>query len=270
MGQRVNKKEEKRTDIVISAFQDAIGEASETAIQFVQRVLRDNQSLLFTLNGLLKDDALVALMDGRFERPPVSDSSGLSEEQQKELRAVRAGVRTLTSLKVSEGLLDYLLLAIRPDFKHDTSVKMNVPAEGSKPACERFGLDALSPAVKSEILAMLLRFRVSMHLPSHSFEDCGTWGRCKAAVRQHYEQTAHSYRNLDLSKLQKGYYSITSDGKAIESPAFHGAKLTMPEHTELLSVINPFELSDDLRVKAKVSEQVVELGDVFKRFVEKA
>ena len=46
-------------------FRDAGELAKERELQFVIQKLSENDSLLFRLSGFLKDDSLIALLDGR-------------------------------------------------------------------------------------------------------------------------------------------------------------------------------------------------------------
>ena len=49
-------------------FRDAGELAKERELKFVCEQLSNNETLLFRLSGLLKDDSLIALLDGRVER----------------------------------------------------------------------------------------------------------------------------------------------------------------------------------------------------------
>ena len=59
------KAQEAHADALIQSFGQAAQMAVEREIEFVVAALRGNANLLYTLSGLIKDDGITALLDGR-------------------------------------------------------------------------------------------------------------------------------------------------------------------------------------------------------------
>ena len=59
-----------------SVFRDAGELAKERELQFVIEKLSENDTLLFRLGGFLKDDSLIALLDGRMNATVQQDDGG--------------------------------------------------------------------------------------------------------------------------------------------------------------------------------------------------
>ncbi len=57
--------QESQADALIQSFGQAAQMAVEREIDFVVAALRANTNLLYTLSGLIKDDGITALLDGR-------------------------------------------------------------------------------------------------------------------------------------------------------------------------------------------------------------
>ena len=64
-------------------FRDAGELALERELNFVCEELRKNEPLLYRLSGYLKDDSLVALLDGRMNATVEQNGEALSREKNK-------------------------------------------------------------------------------------------------------------------------------------------------------------------------------------------
>ena len=63
---------------IADVFRDAGTLALERELTFVCEELRKNEPLLYRLSGYLKDDSLVALLDGRMDATVAQDNEGSS------------------------------------------------------------------------------------------------------------------------------------------------------------------------------------------------
>ena len=63
---------------MVEVFRDAGELALERELNFVCEELRKNEPLLYRLSGYLKDDSLVALLDGRMNATVARDNEGSS------------------------------------------------------------------------------------------------------------------------------------------------------------------------------------------------
>ena len=62
-------------------FRDAGELAKERELQFVIQKLSENESLLFRLSGFLKEDSLIALLDGRMNATVEQNNEGSNREK---------------------------------------------------------------------------------------------------------------------------------------------------------------------------------------------
>ena len=70
------KKAEKEADQVVAAFSQALDSAFEAEVEYIVGALRQNRDLTHCLSGMLKSDALQALLDGRLRAGQLDTSSG--------------------------------------------------------------------------------------------------------------------------------------------------------------------------------------------------
>ena len=91
-----------------AVFRDA-GELSlERELTFVCEQLRKNEPLLYRLSGYLKDDSLVALLDGRMNATVEQNDEALSSEKQKQPKwqSVAPGLEEVGTYRGVPGLFD--------------------------------------------------------------------------------------------------------------------------------------------------------------------
>ena len=86
-----------------AVFRDA-GELSlERELAFVCEQLRKNEPLLYRLSGYLKDDSLVALLDGRMNATVEQNDEALSREKTKTTKMAKCCARLGRSGNISRG-----------------------------------------------------------------------------------------------------------------------------------------------------------------------
>ena len=86
-----------------AVFRDA-GELSlERELAFVCEQLRKNEPLLYRLSGYLKDDSLVALLDGRMNATVEQNDEALSSEKTKTTKMAKCCARLGRSGNISRG-----------------------------------------------------------------------------------------------------------------------------------------------------------------------
>ena len=92
-----------------AVFRDA-GELSlEGELNFVCEQLRKNEPLLYRLSGYLKDDSLVALLDGRMNATVEQNDEALSREKkqkQPKWQSVAPGLEEVGTYRGVPGLFD--------------------------------------------------------------------------------------------------------------------------------------------------------------------
>ena len=86
-----------------AVFRDA-GELSlERELTFVCEQLRKNEPLLYRLSGYLKDDSLVALLDGRMNATVEQNDEALSREKTNTTKMAKCCTRLGRSGNISRG-----------------------------------------------------------------------------------------------------------------------------------------------------------------------
>ena len=112
-----DKREQKRLDdqaeTMMQSFSAAVDGAFETEVAYISDQLRKNKALAYTISGLLKNDTLAALLDGRLRaaHSQAADGAATKTEAPKKLRA---GAKKWAHLKRQVALIVEILKDLLP------------------------------------------------------------------------------------------------------------------------------------------------------------
>jgi hypothetical protein len=172
-------------------------------LTYVMNALRGNTQLMYTLAGLMKNDCLVALLDGRLttdaagEEPktfgvqPVFVSGIELRGRSKVLRASMKKVSHLTQMKY---LLEDLLAQLDP-----------FHFQGEKALVQWKGADLLG------VVCFALGVSERASLPHVHYKDCHTVSKFFSACSQRYEKVGKPLLSKSREQILQGYYSVESN-----------------------------------------------------------
>ena len=97
---------------MLAAFNDVMDETVEVELKYVSEALRKNVSLLYTLSGLIKQDALVSLLDGRGRQ--VHEARIAEEASTVKVLQLRRSASKWKDLKLQPAVIHAVLQAMEP------------------------------------------------------------------------------------------------------------------------------------------------------------
>ena len=183
------KKAEKNASEIVSSINQVIDEAFEAEIVYITGELRKNRPLTYTLAGVLKNDGLTALLDGRQQKE--SPATGQPRKGWK----LRATCKRFKGLVDTKGAMEKVLVTLRPDMFTDESTLV-------------MGADE-----KMNYLCMLLGVSRETYVPCKWFPELMDVEKFVEACAQRYNKCLkHLLGSKNLEDLKKGYYQVSSDG----------------------------------------------------------
>ena len=194
-----------------SVFRDAGELAKERELKFVCEQLSNNETLLFRLSGLLKDDSLIALLDGRMNATVQKDDEGPGSG--KSPKPASAVVRQAwKKWEHIEGATSFLNRLVRAAW----GLEMN-------DTCPAELLTDGQPPANKQILGwflMITRQKSQWRMPHHTHEE-------GAIQRQHdmYKPCRHRvletmygfkpFNDWKVVDFLNGYYTVLDNDEGI-------------------------------------------------------
>jgi hypothetical protein len=243
---RSQKKQDADTNSVISSFARTIDESFQAEVEYITGELKKNRSLTYTLSGLLKNDGLIALLDGRL----VGSQSAASSPKANSKRRLKAGATKFKHLVDVKGIIGEVLKRLLPKVFTDEVL------EGIDPN-ESFG-----------IFCMALAVTPTTSLPHKYYPDLVDIDSLISACSQRYEQVMKAVLdNKDLDEMKGGFYGAQPD----ESSQSNTVQCILCTHIESfkdadsVTILEPFDMDSGIEVKSKDGRKLVfnDLKDAF-------
>ena len=191
-GARELKKQEANANAVIGGFAQTIEAGFQAEVGYIVSELQKNKTLTYQLAGLMKNDSLVALLDGRLSTSDAASSQGVASSVVKKLRA---SATKFKHLKQTPAVIDELLIALKPTLFNTDNVK---PMDLDK---------------KLGYVCLCLAVTPSTHLPHKYFPDLIEVQKFKAACSQRFgSEMAQRLQGKTLRQLDAGFYPLQSNG----------------------------------------------------------
>ena len=193
MSKRSLENSEESANQVIHGFAQTIDASFQAEIQYIVGELQKNKGLTYTLSGLLKNDSLVALLDGRLAANSQSPASSQKPEQ---VRKLRNTARVFKHILQSAGVCDAILRKLLPSVFVDAR-----------------DLKQLTDDLKIAVLCMLLVVKPTTPLPLRYYKDLVEVDKFIAACSQRFDDVMKSALGVaTMEKVMKGYYEASGDG----------------------------------------------------------
>lgn len=181
----VERREQKKACEIQKSFSAALDEAFESELDYVIAALRQNRQLTYAISGLIKNDGLTALLDGRLD----SGSQPESPTKKSPVRKIRAACKRFKHFAQQPCLVDDVLQHLMPS---------------------RFTQTVLEPMefkVKLNHMCFLLGVTDYDFLPTSWYNDLDNVGNFLKACGQRYETVMKKHvQDLDLPRLSQGYF----------------------------------------------------------------
>jgi hypothetical protein len=192
-GKRAQKKLEASATSMISSFNTAANTATEAELEWISNTLRLNMTLMYRIAGMLKNDALISLLDGTL----AVDDPGESElpPAKRPRVSLRASIKKFKHLSQAIGLPFAVLYHLEPSVFH---------TELDWGDCDLIG-----------ILARAVGANRETDLPSKHFHGIECVPSLKQALKLRYNELDSLYTNMSPEMIKKGIYQVKDAGKTI-------------------------------------------------------
>jgi hypothetical protein len=181
-GKRAQKKLEASATSMISSFNTAANTATEAELEWISNTLRLNMTLMYRIAGMLKNDALISLLDGTL----AVDDPGESElpPAKRPRVSLRASIKKFKHLSQAIGLPFAVLYHLEPSVFH---------TELDWGDCDLIG-----------ILARAVGANRETDLPSKHFHGIECVPSLKQALKLRYNELDSLYTNMSPEMIKKG------------------------------------------------------------------
>ncbi len=224
MGKRQEKIMEKQAGIMVESFGQARQEATEVELASVTQELRKNPAAMYTMSSLLKNDNLVALLDGRLQGCPKTTPTKVTN-----LRVAYTKFKHVTK---TTGLIEKVLDCINPEASsHDVMRHWsNMP--------EKLG-----------VMCMALHVSGKSTRPNQYYADLSSQDAFLSACSQRYERLGGIMAGRKLADMTKGWFDVENENTV---PCFLGKE--EPKATQAFGenasnrILQPFEMTTAIEV----------------------
>ena len=192
MSKREAKREEVRASNIISSFAQTVDASFQAEIDYILGELQNNRQLTYALGGMLKNDSLVALLDGRLQAP--DPATAPSKKNLKIASKLRATATRFKHVSDTKGCASQVLQTIVPELW--TAGLMSEPDN-----------------VQLDLLCVLLCVTPDTHLPSKYWVDLHELDNFVPACSQRFAAVmSETVKGMSLEELKKGYYTDGPNG----------------------------------------------------------
>ncbi len=224
MGKRQEKIMDKQAGIMVESFGQAQQEAAEVELAYVTQELRKNPAAMYTISSLLKNDNLVALLDGRLQGCPKATPSKVTN--------LRVAYKKFKHLTKTKGLIEKVLARIDPEtFSYDVMRHWSDMAEKLGVMCMALGVSGTST------------------LPNQYYEDLSSQDAFLSACSQRYESLGRLMAGRKLADMTKGWYDVENEHTVtcFLSTGEARARQVFDENASI-RILQPFEMTTTIEV----------------------
>ncbi|MCP4244733.1 MAG: hypothetical protein GY772_29670 [bacterium] len=174
---------DKKAGIMVESFGQAQQEAAAVELAYVTEELRKNTAAMYMISSLLKNDNLVALLDGRLQGGPKAPPAKVTN--------IRVAYKKFKHLTKTKGLIEKILARIDPGtFAPDvfrTWTDMD----------EKLG-----------VMCMALGVSRNTALPNQYYEGLSSQEAFLSACSQRYAGIGRIMAGRSLDEIKRGWYDV--------------------------------------------------------------
>jgi hypothetical protein len=244
-GKREQKKLEMEASSMIQSFSAAASSASETEIQWIEKKLKGNANLMHTISGVLKNPALVGLLDGTLAEEDMEEKSP-SPKKKGTSTILRASIRKMKHLVQTPSLPLALLEHLEPAIFTSEAAWLNEDQVG--------------------ILCRALGCNRNCDLPSKHYEGIDSVPSLKKAMEIQYAKHGKIYAGLQPELVKKGLFEVDGNEILCNSSGMEGKSVDLGEDAEDVTLLDSFDPMTTVRVTVDGMDLIVD--DLLSSFVE--